>query len=150
MPSSGVYPPEYLQTGALLYPCSRATGLQFVQLGLKSSPNTTRSTYRSIMGQRAELMKMKAGATPQQIAQAVCRKDDLTDPACADALLLGLTPSAYSSNSTADTPGRRAFISPAQVGSSLLGDTGHAATAAGQTVCPGSASLLRAIAHCWV
>jgi hypothetical protein len=42
--------------------------------------------------------------------------DSITDPECADVLLLALTPAAYSSNNTADTPGRRAFISPAQVG----------------------------------
>jgi hypothetical protein len=50
-----------------------------------------------------------------QIAQAACNKPDVTDPECADVLLLALTPAAYSSNNTADTPGRRAYISPAQV-----------------------------------
>jgi hypothetical protein len=50
-----------------------------------------------------------------QIAQAACGRDSITDAECADVLLLALTPAAYSSNNTADTPGRRAFISPAQV-----------------------------------
>jgi hypothetical protein len=36
-------------------------------------------------------------------------------PECIDVLLLALTPANYSSNSTADTPRRHAFISPAQV-----------------------------------
>jgi hypothetical protein len=51
----------------------------------------------------------------RQLAQRLCRRDDITGPICADALLLALTPAFYSSNNTADTPGRRAFISPAQV-----------------------------------
>lgn len=50
-----------------------------------------------------------------QIAQAACGVKDITDLDCVDVLLLALTPSAYSSNNTADTPGRNAFISPAQV-----------------------------------
>lgn len=58
---------------------------------------------------------LPAGATTKQIAQAACRKDNLADLQCADVLLLALTPASYSSNNTADTPGRRAFISPAQV-----------------------------------
>jgi hypothetical protein len=49
------------------------------------------------------------------MAKAACGKDQLSDPACSDVLLLALTPAAYSSNNTAHTPGRRAFISPAQV-----------------------------------
>jgi hypothetical protein len=44
--------------------------------------------------------------------------ESLANPSCSDMLLLALTPGKYSSNNTADTPGRRAFISPAQVGAS--------------------------------
>jgi hypothetical protein len=50
-----------------------------------------------------------------QIARAACGKADVADPQCINTLLLLLTPDAYSSNNTADTPGGRAFISPAQV-----------------------------------
>jgi hypothetical protein len=60
-----------------------------------------------------------AGATLQEIAREACGKDDITDAQCVDVLLLLLTPASYSSNNTADTPGRRAFISPAQVGAFL-------------------------------
>jgi hypothetical protein len=61
---------------------------------------------------------MGAGANLTQVAQAACGKGDVTDPDCAEVLLLLLTPAAYSANSTTDTPGRRAYISPAQVISS--------------------------------
>jgi hypothetical protein len=55
-----------------------------------------------------------------QIAQEACNTTDILDPDCIDVLLLALTPAAYSSNNTADTPGRLALISPAQVGSMEL------------------------------
>jgi hypothetical protein len=58
---------------------------------------------------------MGAGVNKTQIAQVACGQNDITSPECSDVLLLALTPAAYSSNSTADTPGRRAYISPAQV-----------------------------------
>jgi hypothetical protein len=54
-------------------------------------------------------------ANTEQIARAACGKADVADPQCIDVLLLLLTPDAYNSNNTADTPGGRAFISPAQV-----------------------------------
>jgi hypothetical protein len=56
-----------------------------------------------------------ADVTSEQIAHAACNKTNIADPACIDVLLLTLTPAAYSSNNTADTPGGRAFVSPAQV-----------------------------------
>jgi hypothetical protein len=55
--------------------------------------------------------------TGAQLPEA-CTYSNMTRPdaGCADALLLALTPGKYSSNSTADTPGHHAFISPVQVG----------------------------------
>jgi hypothetical protein len=51
-----------------------------------------------------------------QELQASCSAADVSAESCEDALLLVLTPSVYSSNNTADTPGGQAFISPVQVG----------------------------------
>jgi hypothetical protein len=94
--------------------CSFKTGL-IVQIGLGSSANKSRASYGSMRGQRNRLEQMRLGASPEQVARAVCGKNDLSGQNCTDPLLLALTPSSYSSNSTADTPGGRAFISPAQV-----------------------------------
>ncbi|WIA34729.1 hypothetical protein OEZ86_013039 [Tetradesmus obliquus] len=51
---------------------------------------------------------------------------------CADVLLLVLTPPTYSSNNTADTPGGRAFISPAQDQAGCAACVGFAVTAAAE------------------
>lgn len=63
-----------------------------------------------------------------------CAKSNMThpDPECADALLLALTPSKYSSNSTADTPGGFAFISPAQDQGTCAAGVSFAVTAAAE------------------
>jgi C1A family cysteine protease len=78
------------------------------------------------------LRSLGAGANITQIAQAACDKNDITDPVCVDVLLLGLTPAAYSSNNTADTPGRRAYISPAQDQLACSSCVGFAVTAAAE------------------
>jgi hypothetical protein len=62
------------------------------------------------------LRNLGAGATLQEIVREACGNEDITNAECVDVLLLLLTPASYSSNNTADTPGRRAFVSPAQVG----------------------------------
>jgi hypothetical protein len=95
--------------------CSFSTGLQYKGKGLGASPNATRRAYGIGRRKRDVLGNLGAGLNLTQIAQAACGVHDITDPQCVDVLLLALTPSAYSSNSTADTPGHRAFISPAQV-----------------------------------
>jgi hypothetical protein len=97
--------------------CSRSTGLNYAEKGLKSSPNATRRGYSASRGRADRVRSLGSTANPDvaQIAREACGKDSITDPACTDVLLLTLTPAAYSSNNTADTPGRRAFISPAQV-----------------------------------
>jgi hypothetical protein len=66
-------------------------------------------------GKARKVATLGAAANTTEVAQKACGKDIITDPECADVLLLALTPSSYSSNSTTDTPGRRAFISTAQV-----------------------------------
>lgn len=62
------------------------------------------------------LSNLGAGMSSAQIAQAACNTSNILDADCTDVLLLALTPASYSPNNTADTPGRVALISPAQVG----------------------------------
>jgi hypothetical protein len=97
--------------------CSRSTGLYYAERGLRTPINATIRGYRVSSGRANRVRNLGSTANPDatQIARAACGKDSITDPECADVLLLALTPAAYSSNNTADTPGRRAFISPAQV-----------------------------------
>jgi hypothetical protein len=66
------------------------------------------------------------------LAQNACETDSIEDPECYDALLLALTPSAYSSNNTEDTPGGRAFISPARDQGKCSACMGFAGTAAAE------------------
>jgi hypothetical protein len=95
---------------------SRTTGLSYNIKGLRSPPNITRGSYNTSRRRGRIVANLGAGANLTQLAQAACGKVDVTDPNCAEVLLLLLlTPAAYSANSTADTPGRRAYISPAQV-----------------------------------
>jgi hypothetical protein len=61
------------------------------------------------------IASLGAGVNTTRLAQAACGKDNVADPQCVDTLLLALTPSSYSANNTAETPGRVALISPAQV-----------------------------------
>jgi hypothetical protein len=95
--------------------CRRTTGLIYAEKGLRSSPNATRRGYSVVRGRASKVANLGAAANITQIAQEDCGKDSITDPECADVLLLALMPAAYSSNNTADTPSRRAFISPIQV-----------------------------------
>jgi hypothetical protein len=78
--------------------------------GLKSAPNATWCDYRARV-----VANLGAGVNIKQLAQAACNTMNVADPSCEDVLLLALTHAKYSSNTTANTPGRRAFISPAQV-----------------------------------
>jgi hypothetical protein len=82
---------------------------------MRSPPNATRRSYVTSRRRRGTVGNLGAGVNSTQIARAACGKADVADPQCIDTLLLALTPDAYSSNNTADTPGGRAFISPAQV-----------------------------------
>jgi hypothetical protein len=101
--------------------CSRfTTGLKYEPKGLASAPNVTRRNYGVGRTRKGVLANLGADATLQELAQAACGTDDIADQECVDVLLLTLTPAAYSSNSTADTPGRRAFVSPAQVGDTAM------------------------------
>lgn len=61
------------------------------------------------------LANLGAGMNTSQIAHEACNTTDILERDCIDVLLLSLTPAAYSSNNTADTPGGLALISPAQV-----------------------------------
>jgi hypothetical protein len=83
---------------------------------MKSPPNATRKGYFNGRRKAGILKNLGAGLSATQIAQAVCGVPNILDPNCIDVLLLALTPAAYSSNNTADTPAGYAFISPAQVG----------------------------------
>lgn len=84
--------------------------------GMRSSPNATRRIYISSRNRRNTVNNLGAGVTTEKIAQAACGKDNFVDRECIEVLLLALTPNSCNYNKTADTPGRRAFISPAQVG----------------------------------
>jgi hypothetical protein len=95
--------------------CCRRAGLTYEVKGLQSPANRTRRGYGSARRTANTLANLGARASPTQIARTACNKTNILDAACIDVLLLALTPAAYSSNNTADTPGRRAFISPAQV-----------------------------------
>jgi hypothetical protein len=95
--------------------CIRTTGLIYAEKGLDSPPNATKRVYSVVGGRARKVVSLGAAANTTQIAQTACGKDSIVDPDCADVLLQALPPAAYSSNNTADTPGRRAFISPAQV-----------------------------------
>jgi hypothetical protein len=93
----------------------RKTGLIYnAAKGLRSPPNATRPGYRISRG-KANILRNLGASTETEVAQRVCGLDAIGGADCLNLLLLGLTPGAYSSNNTADTPGRRAFISPAQV-----------------------------------
>jgi hypothetical protein len=94
---------------------STPTGLQYKDKGLGTSSNATRRSYGSGRRKRDLLGNLGAGVNITEIAQVACGQNDITHPKCSKVLLLALTPAAYSSNNTADTPGRRGFISPAQV-----------------------------------
>lgn len=109
-----------------------STGLQYKGKGLGAAPNATRRNYRISRNKRDLLGNLGAGLSLTQIAQAACGVKDTTDLDCVDVLLLALTPSAYSSNNTADTPGRNAFISPAQTQGTCLSCVGFAMTAAAE------------------
>uniref|UniRef100_A0A383W070 Peptidase C1A papain C-terminal domain-containing protein n=1 Tax=Tetradesmus obliquus TaxID=3088 RepID=A0A383W070_TETOB len=113
-------------------PCSYATGLLYKGKGLAAAFNATRSTYRISRNKRAILGNLGAGLNLTQIAQAACGVKDITDPECVDVLLLALTPSAYSSNNPADTPGRRGSVSPAQNQDRCFACVGFALTAAAE------------------
>jgi hypothetical protein len=94
---------------------SRTTGLKYnAEKGLRSPPNATRPSYR-FSRSKANILRNLGASTEAEVAQAVCGQDAIAGADCLNLLLLGLTPAAYSSNNTADTPRRRAFISPAQV-----------------------------------
>jgi hypothetical protein len=90
-------------------------GLTYAPKGLKSAPNATRRDYRVSRGRARTVANLGAGVNITELAQAACNTPNIADPSYEDVLLLALTPARYSSNSTADTSGRRAFISPAQV-----------------------------------
>ncbi|WIA14333.1 hypothetical protein OEZ85_002863 [Tetradesmus obliquus] len=92
----------------------RGTGLSYAPKGLKAAPNATRRSYSVSRGRARVVANLGAGVNITQLAQAACNTANVADPSCEDVLLLALTPAKYSSNSTADTPGCRTFISPAQ------------------------------------
>jgi hypothetical protein len=94
--------------------CSRGTGLAFAPKGLQAAPGVLRQGYKTMRMGAVAVSKLQAPSRTQ-IAREACKKDDIKDPSCTDVLLLLLTPESYSSNNTADTPNRRAFISPSQV-----------------------------------
>uniref|UniRef100_A0A383VAT9 Uncharacterized protein n=1 Tax=Tetradesmus obliquus TaxID=3088 RepID=A0A383VAT9_TETOB len=73
--------------------------------------------------------------SPTQLPKA-CANSNIAitrpDKNCTDALLLALTPAKYSLNSTADTSGSRAFISPAQDQGGCAANVGFVVTAAAE------------------
>jgi hypothetical protein len=113
-------------------PCRHFTGLVYAPKGLRSPPNITRRRYGNVRTKAILLKTLGAGANATQLAQAACDKPDVSDPECADVLLLALTPAAYLSNNTADTPGRRSYISPAQDQLTCSACVGFAVTAAAE------------------
>jgi hypothetical protein len=87
---------------------------------MRSPRNVTKISYQASrrLAEKVSTMGARGPVTPEQLAaalQASCARAGIADTSCEDVLLLALTPSAYSSNDTADTPGSQAFISPAQV-----------------------------------
>ncbi|WIA24077.1 hypothetical protein OEZ85_013685 [Tetradesmus obliquus] len=114
----------------------RCTGLLYETRGMRSPPNATRRSYVTSRNRRRTIANLGAGANTEQIAKAACGKlelfgkDNVPDAECVDVLLLALTPDAYTSNNTADTPGGKAFISPAQGTCSVC--VGFAVTAAAE------------------
>jgi hypothetical protein len=96
-------------------PCSYKAGLLYAEKGLRSPPNATRRGYRYSRSRQQLVTSLGARANLTRIAQAACGKLGLGRPACVDVMLLSLTPAAYSSNNTLDTPASLALISPAQV-----------------------------------
>ncbi|KAF6257657.1 hypothetical protein COO60DRAFT_1695321 [Scenedesmus sp. NREL 46B-D3] len=116
------------RTAGLLPPADR---------GLRSPRNLTRRGYRAHRTRAAQTRNLGAKAaavSAEQVARAACGKTNIRDPECFDVLLLMLTPPSYSSNATADTPGSRAFISPAQDQGDCSACLGFAVTAAAEAV----------------
>ncbi|WIA24084.1 hypothetical protein OEZ85_013692 [Tetradesmus obliquus] len=136
----GVPQRQLLQPDARRATCTakRCTGLLYEVRGMRSSPNATRRSYVSSRNKRKIITNLGAGANTEQIAKAACGKlniygtDGVPDVECIDVLLLALTPDAYSSNNTADTPGGQAFISPAQDQGTCSVCVGFAVTAAAE------------------
>lgn len=108
------------------------TGLKYIDKGLASSPNATKRSYAFSRRKRDVLSNLGAGMSSAQIAQAACNTSNILDADCTDVLLLALTPASYSSNNTADTPGRVALISPAQKQGDCSACVGFAVTAAAE------------------
>jgi hypothetical protein len=116
--------------------CSRTTGLKYTATkGLKAPRNITRPGYRSARLQAEKVRNLGAtGAvvTDKELSLAACGSDNVEDPKCLDIVLQALTPAAYSSNNSADTPGGRAFISPAQDQGGCSACVGFSVTAAAE------------------
>uniref|UniRef100_A0A383V630 Peptidase C1A papain C-terminal domain-containing protein n=1 Tax=Tetradesmus obliquus TaxID=3088 RepID=A0A383V630_TETOB len=116
----------------LQVPPGYATGLKYKGKGLSSPPNATRRGYGYIRRKRDVLANLGAGMNTSQIAHEACNTTDILERDCIDVLLLSLTPAAYSSNNTADTPGGLALISPAQKQGDCAACVGFAVTAAAE------------------
>jgi hypothetical protein len=58
---------------------------------------------------------LKSPLLAEELAQQACNSMNFVELECTEGLLLAMMPANYSSNNTADTPGGKAFIRPAQV-----------------------------------
>jgi hypothetical protein len=114
---STAFSPSLLLSAAAA-PRRFTTGLIYNEKFLKASKNNTRRGY-AYGRTKADVLKSLGAKGPNavsktELALAACDSSNI-GPECADVLLLALTPASYSSNSTADTPGGHALISPAEV-----------------------------------
>uniref|UniRef100_A0A383W5T9 Peptidase C1A papain C-terminal domain-containing protein n=1 Tax=Tetradesmus obliquus TaxID=3088 RepID=A0A383W5T9_TETOB len=107
-------------------------GLLYAEKGLRSPPNATRRGYRYSRSRKQLVTNLGASGNMTRLTQAACGKLGLASPECIDVLLLTLTPAAYSSNNTKDTPGGQAFISPAKSQGICSACVGFAITAAAE------------------
>jgi hypothetical protein len=89
--------------------CGRYSGVKPPNSFIGAAPNMTRRGYRYWRTVR-DTLKSIGATNGEQLVREICT----ADTPCLDALLTGVLPDAYSSNSSADTGGY-AYISPAQV-----------------------------------
>jgi hypothetical protein len=97
--------------------CSRLTGLQLEYEGLsvQSPINCTRRGKRCTRAISSTVANLGTPMSVEELARAACNESDVYGLECFEGLLLSLTPTKYSANARADTPGGRAMIRPAQV-----------------------------------
>lgn len=126
--------------------CSRGTGLRYHDHFIKTPRNATKRSYMRWGDIRRKLQNLGA-TTATKVAEVACNSTRVSF-SCLDALLMAVLPAAYSSNSSADTGGF-AYISPAQVGPSILCSAAHYLVDAAVHAVPPLACLT-STCMCWL